>query len=77
MLQKRLYELNELKWKVLRESLTKKVFGKSLIPQDMTDVKIILTKMEPGGEFSLHKDPYQVHNTSPKLVIRSGGCSQH
>ncbi|MHA2500828.1 MAG: cupin domain-containing protein [Candidatus Hodarchaeales archaeon] len=58
MFQKRLYELSDLEWKVLRENLTEKVFGKSLIPQDLTNVKIILTKVEPGGEFSLHKDPY-------------------
>lgn len=58
MFQKRLYELNELEWNVLRENLTEKVFGKSLIPQELTDVKIVLTKVEPGGEFPRHKDPY-------------------
>ncbi|MFW9915395.1 MAG: cupin domain-containing protein [Candidatus Thorarchaeota archaeon] len=58
MFQKRLYELSDLKWKILRKDLTDKVFGKSLIRQDLTDIKITLTKVEPGGEFSLHKDPY-------------------
>ena len=58
MIQKRFYELKELEWKTTRKDLTKDVFGKSLLPEESTNVKIVLTKVEPGGEFALHKDPY-------------------
>jgi len=58
MIKKRAYELKELEWKALRKDLTKGVFGKALIPGELTDVKIALTRVEAGGEFTLHKDPY-------------------
>jgi len=58
MLQKRAYKLKELEWTALRNDLTKGVFGKSLIPRELTDVKIVLTRVKPGGEFTIHKDPY-------------------
>lgn len=58
MLQKRVYNLNKLEWKALRKDLTNGVFSKSLIPEELTDVKIVLTRVEPGGEFTIHQDPY-------------------
>ncbi len=58
MFQKRVYELEELEWKASCKGLTKGVFRKSLVPRELTDVKIVLTKVEPGGKFSPHKDPY-------------------
>lgn len=58
MFQKRVYELEELDWKAPRKDLTKGVFERSLVPRELTDVKIVLTRVEPGGIFSPHKDPY-------------------
>ncbi|MFX0113005.1 MAG: cupin domain-containing protein [Candidatus Hodarchaeota archaeon] len=58
MIQKRVYRLNEMSWEILRKDFAKKVFGKTLIPEELTDIKVVLTKVEPGGAFSLHKDPY-------------------
>ncbi|MFQ5821029.1 MAG: cupin domain-containing protein [Candidatus Heimdallarchaeota archaeon] len=58
MLQKRVYNLNKLEWKALRKDLTIGVSSKSLIPEELTDVKIVLTRVEPGGEFTIHQDPY-------------------
>ncbi|MFQ6126280.1 MAG: cupin domain-containing protein [Candidatus Heimdallarchaeota archaeon] len=58
MLQKRTYKLKDLEWTALRKDLTKGIFGKSLIPGELTNVKIMLTRVVPGGEFTIHKDPY-------------------
>ena len=58
MIQTRIYELGEKEWTITRQDLTKRIFGKSLIPEEWTQVKLVLTKVEPGGEFSLHKDSY-------------------
>lgn len=58
VIQKRIYDLKEREWVITRKNLTKKIFGKSLIPEKLTDVKIVLTRVESGGEFSLHKDSY-------------------
>ncbi|MBD3191036.1 MAG: cupin domain-containing protein [Candidatus Heimdallarchaeota archaeon] len=58
MVQKKIYELQEEKWKVTRKDLTEKVFGKALIPEGLTNVKIVLTKVESGGKFNQHSDDY-------------------
>lgn len=58
MFEKRIYELQEEKWKVTRKDLTEKVFGKALIPDGLSKVKIALTKVEPGGQFNQHTDNY-------------------
>ena len=58
MIRKRIYKLDEKEWAATRKDLTKEVYGKSLIPEDLTNNKIVLTKVNPGGEFTLHKDPY-------------------
>ncbi len=58
MNRKRIYMLDEKEWKPTREDLTEKVSGISLIPTEWTNHKFVLTKVEPGGEFSNHTDPY-------------------
>ncbi len=58
MNRKRIYQLDEKEWKPTREDLTENVFGISLIPDKWTTHKIVLTKVNPGGEFSMHTDPY-------------------
>ncbi|MFX0093131.1 MAG: hypothetical protein ACFFBD_15345 [Candidatus Hodarchaeota archaeon] len=48
---KRVYEQKDLEWTTVRKALTKLVFGKPLIPDGMANVKIVLTKIEPGENF--------------------------
>ncbi len=38
--------------------MAREVFGKSLPPEELTAVKVVLTRVAPGGEFALPKDPY-------------------
>ena len=52
------YLIDEKEWKQTRQNLTSKVFGKSIIPQEWSEVKMVITKVEPGGEFPSHIDKY-------------------
>lgn len=52
------YLIDDKEWKPTRPNLTSKVFGKSLIPHEWTDVIMVITKVEPGGEFPSHTDKY-------------------
>jgi quercetin dioxygenase-like cupin family protein len=38
--------------------LTKGIRGKALAPKGTKDMDVTVTKVEPGGEFALHDDPY-------------------
>ncbi|MHA2363587.1 MAG: cupin domain-containing protein [Candidatus Hodarchaeales archaeon] len=58
MIHKKIFDLKELEWEPTRQNLTERVFGKSLIPFMQENIKIVLTKVEPGGTFSKHEDPY-------------------
>lgn len=51
-------DLSTVDWKRTREELTTNVFGKSLIPKEWSNVKVVLTTVKPGGEFKKHKDSY-------------------
>ena len=51
-------KLVDLSWNEVRSDLTTKVFGKPLIPKEWSNVKMSLTKVEPGGKFPLHIDNY-------------------
>ena len=53
-----MYNIADKDWKETRPKITTKVYGKSLIPQEWSDMKMVLTKVEPGGEFSTHIDAY-------------------
>lgn len=57
-MQPRIYKLKEQEWVATRKDLTTGVFGKSIVPGELTEVKIVLTRVKPGGEFSSHIDPY-------------------
>ncbi len=50
--------MKDVEWKAIRKDLTKGVFGKRLNRGDITEIKMVLTKVEPSGEFPLHKDAY-------------------
>ena len=53
-----MYNIADKNWKETRPNVTTKVYGKSLIPQEWSDVKMVVTKVEPEGEFSTHIDAY-------------------
>ncbi len=58
-LQPRVYALDEAAWRVLRPELTRDVSGASLLPEGAGGgVKIVVTRVAPGGEFATHVDPY-------------------
>ncbi len=48
-------EANVLEWQPVRPDVTCGVYGKTLLEDG---VKIVLTRVAPGGSFSPHRDPY-------------------
>jgi mannose-6-phosphate isomerase-like protein (cupin superfamily) len=42
-------------WQPVRPQLTRGVFGKTILDGD---VKVVLTRVEPGGKFATHRDDY-------------------
>ncbi len=48
-------DISALSWQPVRPEVARGVFGKTLLADG---VKIVLTRVEPGGEFSLHRDDY-------------------
>ena len=58
MNQIRKYNLETINWLPIREDVTSLVYGKSIIPEDWSNVKISITKVDPKGEFSNHIDSY-------------------
>ncbi len=42
-------------WQPVRPQLTRGVFGKTIFDGD---VKVVLTRVEPGGKFAKHRDDY-------------------
>jgi quercetin dioxygenase-like cupin family protein len=49
------FHLDDLAWEPVRPALTSGIFGKTLLD---TGTKMVLTRVEPGGEFAGHVDPY-------------------
>ena len=49
--------LNKKDWRINQKGIPK-IFTSSLLPIDWSKVKILLTKVEPGGEFPEHIDNY-------------------
>ncbi len=44
-----------LEWQPVRPEVTQRVFGKTLMEDG---VKVVLTRVAPGGEFRTHRDKY-------------------
>ena len=57
-MEKRIYELEESRYKPLRPDITKGVVSRSLIPEKAGVIAASLVRVRPGGEFSLHQDTY-------------------
>ncbi len=48
-------EASSLDWKAVRPDVAHGVYGKTLLAGD---VKVVLTRVAPGGSSSAHKDPH-------------------
>lgn len=58
MFQGRVYDLTESSFIPTRKDIAEKIVGVHLIPNGLSEVKVTLNQVEPGGEFPQHKDPY-------------------
>jgi quercetin dioxygenase-like cupin family protein len=58
MMKKQVKQLEENDFTPTRTSETSGVMGKSLLPEDMVNVKVTLTHVLPGGKFPPHRDTY-------------------
>ncbi|HVN23902.1 MAG TPA: cupin domain-containing protein [Syntrophorhabdales bacterium] len=58
LFSKKVYRLQQADWKRIRPELTRGILGKALSPTGAGDIDVTLTRVEPRGEFSLHRDPY-------------------
>jgi len=55
---KKVYRLEDGDWKAIRPDLTKGIVGKGLVPKGTKHADVTVTRVEPGGGFSLHRDLY-------------------
>jgi quercetin dioxygenase-like cupin family protein len=51
----KVFEVKDLEWEPVRPAITQDVFGKALLSEN---VKVVLTRVAPGGKFKLHHDNY-------------------
>ncbi|MGC9779619.1 MAG: cupin domain-containing protein [Candidatus Heimdallarchaeota archaeon] len=58
MIKKKVYNIEKVDWLPIRKDISSNVFGKSLLPNELTDVTISYTKVEHNGEFKKHIDSY-------------------
>jgi len=49
------FDVASLEWQPIRPDVARGVFGKTLLAGE---VKIVLTRVAPGGRFDLHRDDY-------------------
>ena len=54
----KVYTFDEVDWKPFIKDGVTKIHSKALIEEGVDVLSISLTKVEPGGEFGMHKDPY-------------------
>jgi quercetin dioxygenase-like cupin family protein len=52
------YTFKEVDWKPFIKDCVTKIYSKALMGEGLDVLNISLTKVEPGGEFGVHKDPY-------------------
>lgn len=48
-------EITSLDWEPVRPEVTHDIFGRTLMAEG---VKVVLTRVAPGGEFRMHRDKY-------------------
>lgn len=49
------FDVATLEWQPVRPDVARGVFGKTLLAGE---VKLVLTRVAPGGKFDLHRDDY-------------------
>ncbi|MBN1329978.1 MAG: cupin domain-containing protein [Candidatus Heimdallarchaeota archaeon] len=54
----KIYHLIDEEWVAVRPEFTTNISGKSILPKEWSDIKLTVTRVEPNGEFPMHKDPY-------------------
>ncbi len=50
-----IFTTDSMEWQPVRPEITRNVFGKTLFDDGM---KVVLTRVAPGGGFPSHRDPY-------------------
>jgi quercetin dioxygenase-like cupin family protein len=55
---KKVYRLESSDWKPIRPEFTEGIVGKGLAPKGTRNIDVTVTRVQPGGGFSLHVDPY-------------------
>ncbi len=55
---KRVYRLEAPDWKLIRPDCAKGISGKAIAPKGVRDMDVTVTRVERGGEFAVHTDPY-------------------
>lgn len=58
MFQKRIKLVTKTDFEIVRDEITEGVVGFPLVPALSSGLKITLTKVDPQGEFSEHRDDY-------------------
>jgi mannose-6-phosphate isomerase-like protein (cupin superfamily) len=58
MLKGIIQNLDDKNWRKIREDVTNKVYGKDLHSKTLSDIPILLIKVEPGGTFPEHVDTW-------------------
>jgi len=58
MLDSPVYSLDDVEWNKVRPDIAINILSKSLLPKKWSNVKMVLTKVLPDGEFSDHIDNY-------------------
>lgn len=58
IITKKVYHLEDSDWRPIRPGVNRGIAGKALLPKGTKDVDATVTRVDPGGEFSLHVDPY-------------------
>jgi mannose-6-phosphate isomerase-like protein (cupin superfamily) len=57
-MKKRIRDITDQDFVATRKDLTEGVDGLDLIPDELSTIKVTLTRVMPQGEFSTHKDDY-------------------
>ena len=53
-----IYSLDDVEWNKVRPDIAINILSKSLLPKEWSDIKMVFTKVLPGGEFTYHIDDY-------------------
>jgi quercetin dioxygenase-like cupin family protein len=65
------FEIESLAWQTVRPDVAQGVFGKTILDEQ---IKVVLTRLAPGGKFVPHRDKYGhlLYFTSGEGYVRVG-----